>query len=298
MIKILKNLGQFKSSKDISLIITDLDGTLSYNGRISQANISATKDFLNKDPSNHMVIASARPQYSLKNAIYQTELGELVEDEKISLCAFNGLLLYHKGKLISDHPLPVEVINDVRSKTMNSELILFHAADKTYANIPYRWTEWHEKNLNYEFSPIPEDFNNTKLYLIEMIRRHHKDYDSVLKEYATKNQDIKYYSFKTSFDSKLPETVIDLHHILSAKMNKGTALNKYIKFLGISPNKVMVLGDNMNDYDSLIYPEVNSVVIGGINDDFKQKLESTEKTIYHSTNPDVGFAKTLDKINN
>jgi len=284
-----------KKNPEISLVFTDLDGTLSHNGLISADNVSAIRDFLGYNFMNHVVLASARPEYSLKRVLEEHDLAGLLE-EHISLCTFNGQLSYHNGFKLTDIPIPQDVVSGIAGKLSGAdELVMFHSANTSYGNISAAWKAWEKENLHYEFNRLPKDFDKTSVYLIEIINTVRKDLSSIITALDHRD-DISTYSFPTVFTGELPEAITRLAHIIPASVNKGTALGKYIEASGVDPENVLVLGDNINDYDALIYPGVNAVLIGKPEETLRRKFDESSSRIYVTENPETGFAYALERF--
>jgi len=292
VIKILIPLEDRTSNADITVVFSDFDNTFAVDGVVPKKNIRALRDYLDANILNHFVLASARPKYSLVNVLDKHGMKDLVDNESISICSFNGLLSYYKGFKINDTHLPFDVVSDIAALTGLNDLVMFHSGNTSYGSIPREWSEWEKVNLHYEFKPLPKDLRNAKVYLIEVLQTNKRRLDSVVSTFNHERPGITTYSFLTPFSNPLPEKVTKVWHMLRADVDKGSILPVYMEYTGMSPENFLVLGDSINDYAALIHPGVNSVLTGIPEESLRQKLEVHDSRIYTAPG-ETGFADAL-----
>ncbi len=219
----------------IKLIATDLDGTLLDEDKNLPPDFLSLLDQLLKK-GIHFVAASGRSSTSLRGQFgpYDTE---------ITCICDNGACLMEKGVITQTSPLPREVIHRIIQ------------ACRAIPDISLVLAGAH----NAHISPYTEEF----AWELERYYPHHELHDDL--EHVTEGIfkiavcDMKgaavnsYPVLKAEFGGSLSMAVSGDHwmDIMNQGVNKGSALQKLQKKLGITPEETMAFGDYYNDVEML-----------------------------------------------
>ncbi|GAA4962979.1 HAD family hydrolase [Algibacter aquimarinus] len=219
----------------VKLIATDLDGTLLNNkGEVSSRFFNLFKQL--KKQNIHFVAASGRQFQSIT-----AKLNPIKED--ISIIAENGGVIQFNGKVNSLLKLSSEdvlmAVNTLRS-IKNCYIVL---CGKEYAYI--------ETDNEKFISKFSEYYN--AYYIVDDLTKVENDDFLKIAVYHFKSSENYILPHISNITNKLKVTVsgknwLDISHI---NANKGYALNKLQKKLGITEEETMVFGDYNNDIEML-----------------------------------------------
>ena len=90
---------------------------------------------------------------------------------------------------------------------------------------------------------------------------------------------------------ELQDPPINLIQMFPAKVDKANAAEAYMKLLKISPERVLIIGDELNDKRSLELEGVVSVAMGNSPEEVKQAARYETKTVEQE-----GFAYALEHL--
>lgn len=220
---------------EVKLVVTDMDGTLlNTKGEVSERFFNQFKEL--KKRNIHFVAASGRQYQSI-----QHKLDAIKND--ISIIAENGGLMQHNNK--------TDILLKLSSEDVVKSIEILREVKDCYIVLCGKETAYIETNDSYFVSKFDEYYTAYKI-VDDLTKVTHDDF---LK--------IAVYHFKSSETYVLPKiepitqqlqvTVsgqnwLDISH---TNANKGYALNKLQKELGIETKETMVFGDYNNDLQML-----------------------------------------------
>lgn len=256
----------------MKLIVTDLDGTLlNKEKKVSQKNCEVLNR-VHKEKNVELVIASGRDIYSIK---------EVTNCLKVDyhIC-FNGAKIYRRGELIYRDSMPEHVCEDILKKGRELDLEFTATKEDTvyYTKLDNEYTRHLEKTKHLKLKHVNRDERVSEGFE-KIVFTGSADKFKVVREYAER----KYGEFINIFGSG--DDVID---IVSKNCNKGEAVKRVAKDLGISCSEVMAFGDNENDLSMLDLVGC-PVIMGNAKPEYKKS--SYNKT---STNEESGVGEFVE----
>ncbi|KGP72622.1 Cof-type HAD-IIB family hydrolase [Pontibacillus yanchengensis] len=242
--------------KDIKLIAIDMDGTLlNKHHEISEENQNAIHKA--KEQGIHVVISTGRALSTCKDII--TTLGE-----SAYLVTINGGEIYDQDfNLVERNILPMEDVQHLWELT-NRHNVAFWSS-----------TVQGRFSSKFPFEKAVEEYDWIK-YGFEI-------HDDELRE--TVMNEIKEKGTFEVTNSSL--TNIEVNPI---GINKATALRKVSKWLDLSMENVMAIGDSLNDI-AMIHEAGYGVAMGNAQDVVKE-----EANWVTATNEEHGVAKAIEAI--
>lgn len=225
------------------LIAIDLDGTLLNNkGKISQLNKAVIKQAI--DQGIQIVLCTGRP-YKEATA-FAEELNLNASNQYI--IDYGGSMIHDlTGKVLYQQTLKNQTCTDI-AQNLYAHKISFKLID-TQGNLYNSDQEWTEKRM------LQSD-----LAVLKFLMKTHKVKLERWAQWLHEQYDQDYFVVQTS--SKEVE-------ICPRNVNKGTALERLIKLLKISPQEVIAIGDMDNDLPMLKIAGL-SIAMGNANDNVKQ----------------------------
>jgi len=282
------NVKKQNMPRDITLMFTDFDWSCGINGSIPEKNVASIVRFLEHDPQRHTVIASARPHYSLREIIDKTSLRNY--SNQISISAFSGALSFYGEEVIKDNSLDRDLVKSIMSEARKTCMAtFFFAYKKIYSPSDKTIIDWYNKNLVYSITSDPMPASE-KVYLLELWRSESAGEEAFMSIGSGSDDKIK----KHLFNSKLKEFkgLNKFMHIMPAGIGKEHALSAYINRMNINPDKVMVIGDEVNDIKALSTPGVLAVTFA----DAITEARSIPGIYVAPPAKECGFAEALDSL--
>lgn len=227
------NLDQLKEH-DISLVVTDLDGTLLKPGAVVGLRTKeAVKRFL--DAGNHMIIATGRP----------TPFAEEIRrelDPRLDLLTFNGAALSLTGEPHQNHPFPQGQIQAMAPflEDFPGEFFL-KTARRIYA--------LREKTgiFTYPEKVMP------KVEAMSLAELPDLGEDPILKVLCFSEDPLAVEILKSQLRTLGTFTWTEYQNkgfeLVRGDRNKGVALKEALDRLGIPREKTLAVGDGENDLD-------------------------------------------------
>jgi len=218
-----------------TMLVCDMDGTLlDSNKRISDENYNSILDFVKN--GGKFTIATGR----MKNAVLQ-----YLERLPINIPAilFNGAQIYdfNSDKVLWEHLLPLNTIEFVKEILDNfSEIAVeIYFNNELYFIRNNEETKDHQKREN--FKPIFCDIDKIPKPWTKVIIAGHPD--------TLKKVEILLKSKPLPFRYTYSEP--QFLELLNFEASKGHALEELSKITGISINKIIAVGDNLNDVEMI-----------------------------------------------
>src|SRR5699024_10338556 len=244
----------------IKLIASDMDGTLlNEKMEVSDRNIQAIKDAQNAGIES--LIATGRglseAEPFLRNQVhpgYITLNGAEVFDNKGEMISSNPISAESQNKVVDyfhKYDIYFEVVtnkgifsNDLEAKINNLANVLVKLNAGTSFKKAVRDTQERVKMMPMNFVDSYEHIFNDQAFkimkLIAFNEHQHKVLAPMKKEITKNIKDVV-------VTSSSPNNV----EINSIDAQKGIALLQYAKKRNISPDEIMAIGDNLNDYSMI-----------------------------------------------
>ncbi len=224
----------------IKLIASDLDGTLLQNGaqKLTDRAVRLIHELTQKGV---YFVASSGRQFDNERRMF-----DAIKDE-ISYIAENGALCVHNGQVISrgtlDMDLAFRIIHEVKKEhhfeiaVSREDACIIENNDPEFVN--------HILNVMRNTTKIVDDITKIEGPILKVAICNMTDGPHIIDKY------LKY--LKDLFQSEV--SVVTSGNIwidfISPDINKGTALQKLIQMLGISPEECVAFGDQYNDVEML-----------------------------------------------
>ena len=217
------------------LLVSDMDGTLlNSEKKVSDKNLRAIEYFVKE--GGKFTVATGRMVQSVELFINQLKL-------ELPTILHNGAKIYDykNNKVISQYPIEEdrkESLRRIKKDKPNIGIEIF-AEEIVYIYTSCQLTKRYEKHSFNVVYNMPEEIWE-KEWLKVLLIGDKEELDELEKEY------------KGVYDKG---TVIrsgsNYLDIVSNKVSKGKALKELIKIYDIDPEKVIAVGDNMNDIGML-----------------------------------------------
>jgi len=278
---------------EIDFLQTDLDATLG-NRIISEKSADAIFCFLVDDPNRDVAIVSARPPASTKRAVKHAGLERFLGTQ-IHITGFNGSIVYYGERILHDQSIPSEAAETILEKSRQQDLTgTFFTPDETYFLQDNHWTRTYSGLTGYPMiTKFPHRRQN--YYMIELIKDPEEDLEAfkqrVGMDVFEKKGEIRSACYPKSIYDELQDPPINFIQINTANVDKADAAQAYMKLLKISPERVLIIGDELNDKKSLELEGVVSVAMGNAPEEVKQVARYVTRTVEQE-----GVAYTLEHL--
>lgn len=224
----------------IKLIALDIDGTLlSNNKEISKNNIEAIKKAQNQ--GIYVVLATGRMYRSAKQFGYFLQ-------EDMPIITYNGALIRElgDGKVLFQQNMPNEHVMDIYALTKTYGLNAnFYVKDQLYSDGENDWIKGYAEHINVPHQILKsgelQDMTQENQVIKMAAMGDEEKIDHFLSMEYEKWKDALYVVKSLSF-------FLEFAH---KEVNKGSALKSLGQMLGIKPEEMMAVGDNMNDLEML-----------------------------------------------
>ncbi len=265
----------------IKLIVCDLDHTLlNDDKKITQRMKSIASTLINQ--GIHITIATGRAYeiakpYADDLAITQpmiTNNGALIKDTKTN-------------RILRANYLNHDPIDQVMDYVLNHNLgFTYYTESGFVTNDKERMVFYKDWNAMYEDSPITILKPKTKEDLLQ-----YKPYKLLVVNHNKQGFHSMYNLFKDLKDTHVTKSQEAFLDFLPPNTNKGEAVNHLMNELNLSPDEILVFGDNDNDIEMLKLTK-NSVAMP---DGSEGSLRAAHLIAEADSNND-GVAKTLEKM--
>ena len=270
-----------------NVLALDLDGTvLNSKGKISQQ-LRDTITSIHSGPT-HVILVTGRHHTAAKPYYYELGL-----DTPIICCNGTYEYDYQSEKVIQHNAIPKDLaanfLNLANSYQLN--LVVYIADAMLYSNsrpIEYMerlklWSEQYQGHLQPNIQKV-DDFHNEILntnhvwkFVVEGSQEALNDFisEALVQEHFTAER-----SWVNRFDFAMKGNV------------KGTALERYVKKIGVSSSQVVAVGDNFNDLSMLQYAGLG-IAMKNSADAVKEHAQLVTE---HDHDSEAGLAKLLSSI--
>lgn len=205
---------------DYKLIAIDLDGTLlNSKSKISKVNKESIKKTVAAGVK--VVICSGRPYQEARK--YAIELG--IDAQEYLIDYGGSMIQKYDGEIIYQQTLRNRDCEEI-ANFLTDHKVDFHLIDNQ-GNIYDSYQEWTEKRML-----------TSSLGVLKFLMNAHRSRLDKLADLLHQTYDDNYFVVKTS-----PKEV----ELCPQNTNKGTALERLIKYLKFSPKQVIAMGDMDND---------------------------------------------------
>ncbi len=265
------NLNQ---SPKISLVISDVDGTLINQDKILTARTKAAIKQL-QQANILFTVTSARPPFGMKMIVDTLEL-------QYPFGAFNGgLLLKPNFDVIDCAPLSPKIIPEIIDIIESYGLDVWLCSNRHwYLKDPHGvHVDHHAKTLQFEPTVI-SSYQDIQDGIVKIVGVG-QDVEAVAQcETAAQKQ----------FDSRLSATRSQSYYldITQPNANKGTVVTKLADYLSIPTAEIVTIGDNYNDI-SMFGRSGISIAMGNAS----QKVQQ-QATYVTTSNAEEGFANAIE----
>lgn len=262
------------------LIALDMDGTLLNNNKeISERTKLAIKEARKKGV--YIVLASGRPLEGLLKSLNELEL----TTENDYVLSYNGCLVQNvkTREIISDSTLKGADLNDLYS--LSKEVgVNIHSFSKDRGLITPKHSKYTqvEADINdIEINIVPHDIIDPEETIIKVMMI---DEPEILDEGM----------------AKLPKELWDKYSVAKStpyfleffnkESNKGLAIDRLAKYLGIKKEEIITIGDAMNDFPMIEYAGMG-IAMGNAVPEVKEIAKYVT-----DTNDNDGVAKAIEKF--
>ena len=260
----------------ISLIVSDVDGTLINDNKILTEQTKATVQNL-RNAGILFTVTSARPPFGLQEIVKTLDL-------QYPIGSFNGAAIFSpQGDLIRRTPLDPELIPAIIATAENYGLDTWLYSDRHWyiGNPDGFHVEHHQSTL--QFKPT-------------VIERKAEIVDDIFKIIAISSDFDVVYQCEMALQSKFGDSLaatrsqpynLDITHPLA---NKGEAVKQIAQHLNIPTAEIATIGDNFNDISMFA---VSGVSIAMGNADAEVKKQAVHVS---DSNDAEGFAKAIARF--
>ncbi|RMG76506.1 MAG: HAD family hydrolase [Chloroflexi bacterium] len=269
-----------QETKDIKLIVVDLDGTLlNDNHQLSERNERALKDAISQGVQ--VVIATGKTFTSARTIIEKLDL-------KTPGIYVQGLTIYQPdGTLIWQQTLPADVCRRV----------ITFAEDRGFTVVAYAGTrilcrelaDGIEQLAEKYHEPMPEGVGPLQNILFDL----NINKLMIVKQNNPKKITALRWLLKRQLDGqgRLVQAMLkDMVEVLPPNTSKGSALKHLLKTLGVEAENVLAIGDGENDIEMI---QLAGVGVAVANAD--ERLKSVADHVVAS-NQDDGVAEAVERF--
>ena len=262
--------------KKISLVISDVDGTLINEDKVLTDRTKATIEELQK-ASIKFTVTSARPPFGLKAIANTLKLQHPIG-------AFNGgAILTPNLELIDRTALPQAMIPEIIPLIESHGLDVWLLSDRHWyvKNLEGFHVAHHQDTLQFKPTLI-DNYEDIEDEIVKIVGAS-SDYDAVEKcEAAT----------QAKFGDRLSATRSQAYYldITHPQANKGTVVDRLAEHFKIPTTEIVTIGDNCNDVYMFARSGI-SIAMGNAIPQVQQKA-----TYVTTSNQEEGFANAIDKF--
>jgi len=269
-----------KKLKDIKIIFTDIDGTLSNSKReITKETSLEIKKATEKGII--VVLCSGRNNRYVYNYSKKSNASNY-----IICCNGAEVFDYKNNKHITSHNIDKTKIKKIWDFCLHNDLGCVLNCQNIRYSTPYRAIEELDKKIVEDISTI-----NDKVF---QIVTYGYNYDKMKKlEDFVNNQKLQVINVSNSYlnqDSSQGHFFFD---IVNHNINKGTAVKELLQYLNIKKEQSIGFGDHINDFD--LFSEVGfKVAMGNANQKLKEQadyitLSNDENGVAHFLNNFIDY---------
>lgn len=265
--------------KDIKLVVTDIDGTITNSMNMIG---DETKDLVKKlhNKNIHFTFATQRIHSSIVNYIKELEI-------KSPVISANGALIkdykgqvFHKSVIFPKHVQKALNFADkyfVRVALCYNDEIVYTESNSVLRDYLYR--------LGTDYKLV-DSYDKYVDDVIEIIMMGNEK--EVIKYIQRKmNYPFKFYLNAKYFRSSTRLGIYNLE-IKRSKTNKRTGLKKLVKYLGLKKNQIVVIGDWYNDRELFEFGGLNVAPQNAV-----AELKNKAHFITEKTNEEDGVSEFL-----
>lgn len=235
----------------IKLIASDLDGTL-LHGKEQSLSPRVLELVHRLTEKGIRFIAASGRQYDNEQRLFQG-----IENE-ISYIAENGALCVHEGKVIFrsllDDSLIQRIIAEIR-KAPNFEILLSREDASVIEGRSSAFVN-HITNVMRNTTEIVDDISKAKGPFIKIAVGNLTDSQEVIQDY------LNYLKRMFEPDMRAVTSGNIWIDFIPPKINKGTALQRFLDFFGIRADECIAMGDQHNDIEMLELAGTSYAVAG------------------------------------
>lgn len=220
----------------IRLIASDLDGTLLLNGAQKLQPQTCGLIHRLREEKNILFLAASGRQVDNLERLFAP-----IKDEIAYLCE-NGCLSFYQGVKIHqeymDHELGQSIMRTIQ-ETDGAEVLL-SGVHTSYIQ---------PKDMSYYYHM--KDVVKNNVTLVPDILKTDEPYFKVSLYEPKGLHDVDWWQKKFGDQATVVTSGNEWMDCMPKGVNKGTALDKVLRYLGIAPDEVIAFGDNFNDKEML-----------------------------------------------
>lgn len=233
--------------KQIKLVVSDIDGTLIRRGEpFPEAVTEAVQEL--KKRGIAFTFASGRLPYMILP--YLEELGL-----DMPFCACNGTLMAWGGRRLESHPLPVRHLRSLMTAACSREMTVLYAVEGVEycmeENETVR-TKRRERGRYHEIRPIAEEEWDSLL----------ADKVNILDEQG-RMPELAYLEGELASCCDITHYGTEGLEIVAGGYGKEHGIRCLARYLGITADEILAIGDNENDIGMLSLAGIGGVVANG-----------------------------------
>ncbi|MCI3926888.1 HAD family hydrolase [Paenibacillus sp. TRM 82003] len=250
--------------KDIRLVVSDLDGTLlSPDHKVSRSVITSIRKYVRE--GGLFTIATGRPLYTARSVIDQIGI-----DIPVILC--NGAVLAAGGHVLERSMLRAVKVADLLSHA--------HAAGLNVLLFRESGIEVFDRNAEIDA------FEHKESVVCKVVEPESKEWRGGELEKAILLGDmhqvkavLEHWKSVLDTDISVFQSEPNYVEVVSGGVNKGTALLRLSVMLGVRPEQIMAIGNQMNDLPMLRQAGIG-VAVANSPDELKKNADYVCHTSY------------------
>ena len=270
-----------------NVLALDLDGTvLNSKGNISQQ-LRDTITSIHSGPT-HVILVTGRHHTAAKPYYYELGL-----DTPIICCNGTYEYDYQAEKVIQHNAIPKDLAANFLhlANSYQLNLVVYIADAMLYSNsrpIEYMerlklWSQQYQGHLKPNIQKV-DDFHHEILNTNHVWKFVVEGSQEVLKDFMSEALVQEHFSAERSWVNRFD---------FAMKGNvKGTALERYVRKIGVSSSQVVAVGDNFNDLSMLQYAGLG-IAMKNSTDAVKEHAQLVTE---HDHDSDAGLAELLSSI--
>ncbi|ENH97214.1 Cof-like hydrolase [Gracilibacillus halophilus YIM-C55.5] len=249
------------------IIFLDIDGTISDHDK----NIpKATKDAVNQLHKNgaSVVIATGRAPFMFQDIMQELQIHSYI--------SFNGQYVVYKGKVVHDHPLPVEQLQKLQDYSLKqNDPIVYQSVNTMKSTVTYhRYIEESMKSLKRDHPEYDDSFYRSQPIYQALI--FNEDKEEAYEKQFEQMRFVRWHEYSCD--------------VLPAVGSKAYGIEQFINNLGLDWKDTYAFGDGLNDQEMLEKVNVG-VAMGNSVEPLKVKADAVTDDV--SAN---GLANGLKKL--